>query len=93
MKTGSTSLAVREIEIKAIMMCTCTHQTGDFFVNKTQCLQRCVEKGTPTYYQWEHDLLLHFWEVNMTYLFEIPNLGLHLIEICLPKIVYSDNER
>ena len=50
MKTGSTSLAVREMEMKAIMICTCIHQMGDFFLNKTQCLQRCVEKGTPTYY-------------------------------------------
>lgn len=56
MKTGSTSLAVREMEIKAIMKCTCTHQDGDFFVNKTQCLQRCVEKGTP-----------HIISGNMTY--------------------------
>lgn len=93
MKRGSTSLAVMEMEIKVIMMCTCTHQIGEFFVNKTQGLQRCVAKGTPTYYQWEHDLPLHFGEVNMTYLFKIPNMGLHLIEICLPKIAYSDNER
>ena len=50
MKRGSTSLAVMEMEIKVIMMCTYTHQIGEFFVNKTQGLQRCVAKGTPTYY-------------------------------------------